>query len=58
MNRIKEAFISWIEKIACHHDWQLISTVHVRNEFGGTFQEYQWVCKKCGKFKKLKTNPG
>ena len=58
MNRLKEAYISWIEKIGCHHDWHLISKVNVHNEFGGSFIEYQWVCKKCGKIKNTKSNHG
>lgn len=47
-----------LDKLACHHDWQLIRDVHVTTDFGGAYNSLIFVCNKCGKFKKMKTNPG
>ncbi len=55
---MKEAIINLINKWGCHHDWQLVRETEVLTEFGGSYTALLFVCKKCGKFKKLKTNPG
>lgn len=55
---MKEAIINLINKWACSHDWDLIKETLVRTEFGGAYTSLIFVCKKCGKFKKMKTNPG
>ena len=55
---MKEAIIKLINKWACCHDWQLVRETEVFTDFGGNYTALLFVCKKCGKFKKLKTNPG
>ena len=47
-----------LDKLGCHHEWELIRETNVVNDFGGSYTTLLFVCKKCGKFKKLKTNPG
>lgn len=58
MGRIYNACVSILEKLGCHHEWQLVRETLVKNEFGGCFSEFHWVCKKCGKFKNTKSNNG
>lgn len=48
-------FTNLIEKMCCKHDWQPWNTVNVRDDFGGHYTVYHFVCKKCGKFKKVKS---
>ena len=55
---MKEAIINFINKWGCHHDWELVRETRVETDFGGSYDSLIFVCKKCGKFKKLKTNPG
>lgn len=55
---MKEAIINLINKWACCHDWQLVKETRVNTDFGGSYIALLFVCKKCGKFKRLKTNPG
>ena len=55
---MKEAIINLINKWACCHDWQLVRETRVNTDIGGSYIALLFVCKKCGKFKKLKTNPG
>lgn len=57
-DRMKEAIINLINKWACCHDWQLIKETRVDTDFGGSYIALLFMCKKCGKFKRLKTNPG
>ena len=57
-DRMKEAIINLINKWACHHDWQLVKETRVGTDFGGSYISLLFVCKKCGKFKRIKTNPG
>lgn len=57
-DRMKEAIINLINKWACCHDWQLVRETEVLTDFGGSYTALLFVCKKCGKFKRLKTNPG
>ena len=57
-DRMKEAIINLINKWACCHDWELVKETRVNTDFGGSYIALLFVCKKCGKFKKLKTNPG
>ena len=56
--RMKEAIISLINKWACCHDWELVRETRVNTDFGGSYIALLFVCKKCGKFKRLKTNLG
>lgn len=44
-----------LEKWSCKHEWQPWNTVNVRDDFGGRYTVYHFVCKKCGKFKKVKS---
>ena len=55
---MKKAIINLINKLACCHDWQLVRETEVFTDFGGNYTALLFVCKKCGKFKRLKTNPG
>lgn len=47
---IKQLFDKW----SCHHDWELWETVHVSDDWGGSWRVFHFKCKKCGKFKKVK----
>lgn len=51
MGFIKEILRKW----SCHHKWELWETVNVRDDFGGRYTVYHFVCKNCGKFKKVKS---
>lgn len=51
---MKEVIINLINKWGCHHDWKLIRETEVFTDFGGNYTALLFVCKKCGKFKKLK----
>lgn len=55
---MKEAIINLINKWACCHDWQLVRETRVNTDLGGSYVALLFVCKKCGKFKNIKTNPG
>lgn len=55
---MKEVIINLINKWACCHEWELIKEQRVHTDLGGSYISLIFVCKKCGKFKKLKTNPG
>jgi hypothetical protein len=55
---MKEIIINLINKWACCHDWQLVRETRVETDFGGSYVSLIFVCKKCGKFKTLKTNLG
>lgn len=51
MGLIRQLFQKW----SCHHKWELWETVNVRDDFGGRYTVYHFVCKNCGKFKKVKS---
>jgi uncharacterized protein CbrC (UPF0167 family) len=51
----KEFISAILEKIACKHDWERWQTVHVTEDFGGSYHIYHFKCNKCGKFKKVKS---
>ena len=57
-DRMKEVIINLLNKWACCHEWELVRETRVSTDFGGSYIALLFVCKKCGKFKKLKTNPG
>ena len=48
---IKQLFSKW----SCHHDWELWETVRVSDDWGGSYRVFHFKCKKCGKFKKVKS---
>ena len=50
-----KALINLIEKWGCHHDWEHWKTVDVNDLFHGTYTVYHFCCKKCGKFKTVKS---
>jgi len=42
-------------KRACYHEWELYKEVNVVNDSGQNVRfEHTMLCKKCGKFKKIK----
>lgn len=43
-------------KFLCCHDWKLIHEVSVTQWGGDRYRVYHYVCTKCGKFKKRKSN--
>ena len=51
MGVIKSLFEKW----ACKHEWAKWDVVNVRDDFGGRYTVTHFVCKKCGKFKKVKS---
>lgn len=46
---LKEIFKQWLSKKTCHHEWEEL----VREEYA-TLWRIDFVCKKCGKIKRLK----
>jgi hypothetical protein len=55
MGQIKKKLCQILDKLGCHHEWEHIGTVNVESDFSGTYSIYHFVCKKCGKFKKVKS---
>ena len=51
MGVIKSLFEKW----ACKHEWAKWDVVNVRDDFGGRYTVTHFTCKKCGKFKKVKS---
>ena len=49
-----------MDKICCQHEWVLFKEVTVDNtgpEYNGSlYQVWHFYCKKCGKFKKIKSH--
>ena len=58
MKSFWKAIVQILDKCGCHHEWQLVRETYVRTDFGGSYTEFHWVCKKCGKFKNTKSNRG
>lgn len=52
---MKELIKELLRKWSCYHDWEFITEVEVHNNFGGYHHIFHFVCKKCGKFKKVKS---
>ena len=52
---VKELLQQIKDKWFCLHDWELWRTIHVEADLGGTYSIYHFKCKKCGKFKKVKS---
>lgn len=50
-----KALIQIIEKWGCHHEWTLWKDVSVERYDGSTWHIFHFYCKKCGKFKKVKS---
>lgn len=53
-NKIMGVIKSLFEKWACKHEWEKWDVVNVTDDFGGRYTVTHFVCKKCGKFKKVK----
>lgn len=50
-----KAIINLIEKWGCRHNWEHWNTVDVNDSLRGTYTVYHFYCKKCGKFKTVKS---
>lgn len=48
--------INYFRSCFCKHDWELIFNTDVRNEFGSTWTEKTYRCKKCGMQQRYKSN--
>lgn len=51
---MKELLKQLINKWTCHHEWEKWDMVHVYTDLGSSYDVTHFVCKKCGKFKKVK----
>lgn len=51
----KEFISALFEKLACKHEWEPWQTIYGTDEWGQFYQMFQFKCKKCGKFKKVKS---
>ena len=51
----KEFISALFEKWACKHDWEHWRTIHVTEDFYGDYHIFHFKCRKCGKFKKVKS---
>lgn len=51
-----KALIKLVEKWACCHEWELWRTVNVQGACDDYYQMHHFVCKKCGKFKRIKSS--
>ena len=47
---------SLLEKWSCKHEWEKWDYIKVRDDFGGIYYVTHFVCKKCGKFKRIKSH--
>lgn len=45
-----------IAKWACSHDWEQWHHTRVEDGYGGSWTVFHFKCKKCGKFKKVKSH--
>lgn len=52
---MKQAIINLLAKLSCMHDYKL--NIHVKHliEDKLRWNTYYYICKKCGKFKKIDT---
>ena len=50
-----QALIKLIEKWACCHEWELWREQQVES-YGDRYKVFHFVCKKCGKFKRVKSS--
>lgn len=55
-NNMKELLKKIIEKWACMHEWNAWHTVNVETDYGDRYSVFHFMCKKCGKFKKIKSS--
>ena len=52
---LKEFISALFEKWACKHDWEQWKTIHVEDYIVDSYHVFHFKCKKCGKFKKIKS---
>lgn len=52
MKRLIDAII---KKLFCCHEWKFLFGEEVRNDFGSIYHVSHYFCKKCGKYKRIKT---
>lgn len=45
-----------IEKLCCKHEWMEYERWRINTDFGGVYTCILFICKKCGKMKKVKSN--
>jgi hypothetical protein len=50
INFIKEI----LKKLSCMHKWQLYCKTIVKDDIGGQYYRHTFICKECGKFKRVK----
>lgn len=50
-----QALIKLVEKWACHHEWEHWREQQVES-YGNRYKVFHFVCKKCGKFKRVKSS--
>ncbi len=54
---MKDFIRKFMDKFLCLHDWEEFSTVRVSDSFlGGNWSVYHFKCRKCGKFKRIKSS--
>lgn len=51
-----QALIKLVEKLGCMHEWECWKDVYVESNGGYRYHVYHFVCKKCGKFKQIKSH--
>lgn len=54
---MKKLLFQLLEKWACKHEWSTYRKADVYDEFGDRFPiyaKYMFICRKCGKIKKVK----
>ena len=54
---MKKLLFQLLEKWACKHEWSTCRKVNVYDEFDErlpVYTKYMFVCRKCGKIKKVK----
>ena len=51
----REFISALFEKWSCKHDWERWQTIHVTDDWGGSYHIYHFKCNKFGKFKKVKS---
>lgn len=51
----REFISALFEKWTCRHEWEQWQTIRVTDDCGGAYHVFHFKCKKCGKFKKVKS---
>ncbi len=44
-----------IKKWFCYHEWECRHRTYVIDDFGGTYVVYHFFCRKCDKYKRIKS---